>query len=327
MQSNSNSSQQSHETLTKVSVVMSVYQQPDQVKQTIASVLAQKGVEFEFVIVDDGADNAVKSEINQYKTDSRFVLIEQENQGLTKALINGCDKASNEFIARIDVGDTMLQGRLAQQAQMLAKDSSIGMVTTWVDILTEEGYELYTIDLSKDDLDKGLRSEQSSGFVSPFHSSMMYRKSLYQQVGAYRQEFYFTQDCDLWARMIERSGIGVIEEVLTNGLFSPRGISGYYQPQQSALRDLVTQAISLRKQGKSDATVLKAAEKIRPNNDIKMNSEFDTVYFLAKMLSKKRSKHAKEYWQRALKLKPWSLRVWLFGALNLLQANDKDDNV
>ena len=306
---------------------MSVYRDASLISETINSVLNQNDVSLEFIIVSDGADGDALEVLNSYQNDARIIVLKQENQGLTKALINGCDKASNEFIARIDVGDTMLQGRLAQQAQMLAKDSSIGMVTTWVDILTEEGYELYTIDLSKDDLDKGLRSEQSSGFVSPFHSSMMYRKSLYQQVGAYRQEFYFTQDCDLWARMIERSGIGVIEEVLTNGLFSPRGISGYYQPQQSALRDLVTQAISLRKQGKSDATVLKAAEKIRPNNDIKMNSEFDTVYFLAKMLSKKRSKHAKEYWQRALKLKPWSLRVWLFGALNLLQANDKDDNV
>ena len=306
---------------------MSVYRDASLISETNNSVLNQNDVSLEFIIVSDGADGDVLEVLNSYQNDARIVVLEQENQGLTKALINGCDKASNEFIARIDVGDTMLQGRLAQQAQMLAKDSSVGMVTTWVDILTEEGYELYTIDLSKDDLDKGLRSEQSSGFVSPFHSSMMYRKSLYQQVGAYRQEFYFTQDCDLWARMVERSGIEVIEEVLTNGLFSPRGISGYYQPQQSALRDLVTQAISLRKQGKSDATVLKAAEKIRPNNDIKMNSEFDTVYFLAKMLSKKRSKHAKEYWQRALKLKPWSLRVWLFGALNFLQANDKDNNV
>lgn len=306
---------------------MSVYRDASQISETINSVLNQGGVSLEFIIVSDGADDDALKVLRSYKNDSRVIVLEQENQGLTKALINGCDKASNEFIARIDVGDTMLEGRLAQQADVLANDSSIGMVATWVEIFTEEGYQLYTIDFSKADLDKGLRSERSSDFVSPFHSSMMFRKSLYQEVGAYRDAFYFTQDCDLWARMIERSGIEVIEKVLTKGLFSPSGISGYYQPQQSALRDLVTQGIGLRKQGKSDMPVLKAAEEIHPSNEIKINSEFDTVYFLAKMLSNKRSIHAKQYWQRAFKLKPWSIRVWLFSVLNLLHGNKQDNNV
>ena len=41
--------------MVDVSVVMSVYDQPEHVRVTVDSVLAQQGIEFEFIIVSDGA--------------------------------------------------------------------------------------------------------------------------------------------------------------------------------------------------------------------------------------------------------------------------------
>jgi len=242
---------------------MSVYNEAEQVQTTIQSVLAQQGVDLEFIIVSDGADNDVLEVLNTVRSDPRIIIIEQQNQGLTKALIKGCDRTSNELIARIDAGDTMLAGRLVRQAETLLNNSDVGMV-------------------------------------------------LYQQVGGYRQEFYFTQDCDLWSRMIERSGIRVIDAVLSNAIFSPSGISGHHQAQQTVLVKLVVQGIALRRQGLSDSLILEAAKKIHPAKNIKKKSEFESIYFIAKVLTDNRSRHAKEYWQRALRLKPWSFKARLF---------------
>jgi len=291
---------------------MSVYNEAEQVQTTIQSVLAQQGVDLEFIIVSDGADAGVLDVLNSYRDDQRVIVLEQQNQGLTKALINGCDRASNELIARIDAGDTMLAGRLVRQAETLLNNSDVGMVTSWVNMCTEDGYLMYTVDLNQAQLEKGLTSESASNFVSPIHASVMFKKILYQQVGGYRQEFYFTQDCDLWSRMIERSGIRVIDAVLSNAIFSPSGISGHHQAQQTVLVKLVVQGIALRRQGLSDSLILEAAKKIHPAKNIKKKSEFESIYFIAKVLTDNRSRHAKEYWQRALRLKPWSFKARLF---------------
>ena len=297
MQSNSNSSKQSNETLTKVSVVMSVYDQPGQVKQTIASVLAQKGVELEFVIVDDGADNAVKSEINQYKTDRRFVLIEQENQGLTKALIKGCKRSSHDYIARIDVGDTMSVNRLHIQSRLLDENDDIGLVSSWVSIQTVEGYHLYDVKHDAIDLQSAVTSIDAETIKTPIHASVMMRKSIYQQAGGYRPEFYFAQDCDLWARMSSLCQFAVVPQILTHGIFSHFGISGRYKSAQSNLTKLIAESNRLRQKGDNESQILEKARTIRPvefdaNDDSKL-SEFPSLYFIARCLSRNRSRYAK----------------------------------
>ena len=94
-----------------VSVVMAVYDEIDNVRITIESVLAQQDIELEFLVVSDGASTEVQEYLESID-DSRFKLIYQDHAGLTRALIKACSMAKNPLIARIDAGDIMLEGRL-----------------------------------------------------------------------------------------------------------------------------------------------------------------------------------------------------------------------
>src|SRR5262245_12696845 len=99
-----------------VSVVMSVYNGASSLSVTMNSVLSQAGVDLEFVIVNDGSTDGTGEILDDYAlSDSRVRVIHQKNTGLTGALILGCAAATGEFIARQDVGDTSLPGRLAFQ--------------------------------------------------------------------------------------------------------------------------------------------------------------------------------------------------------------------
>ena len=313
--------------MSDVSVVMSVYDEPEHVKKTIESVLKQEGVSFEFVIVSDGASDAVISAVNSYLDDERVCFIKQKNQGLTVALINGCKHATSPFIARIDAGDVMHPTRLLSQANVLKNQEQIGIVSSLVNIETVEGEFLYSINHSAQELDAGLRAVKGDALISPFHASVMFRRSVYNCVGGYRAVFYFTQDVDLSSRMIEQANISVIEEVLTKGIFSASGISGRYRHFQTSLCDVIADANLLRQAGKSDQELLEQAEKLRPSNNTRYNisetkheannAKFDAEYFLASVLSKNKSKSAKKYWWRAFKLKPMNLKVWVLGLLSL----------
>jgi len=298
--------------MADVSVVMSVYDEPLHVQKTIDSVLAQKGVEFEFIIISDGATDDVVSVVKRYSSDPRIRLIEQENKGLTKALINGCRQTKAPFIARIDAGDEMLPARLLKQRQQLQSNPDLGFVSCWVQLQTEEAYPLYGIELSTEKLTAGLTAQQVDKFCTPFHASVMFRKSVYFEVGEYRAEFYFTQDADLWSRMIEVSRVHVIEEYLTSGIFSENGISGRNAKRQRRIAELIVAAKRLRKAGESEKPILDQVYQIRPGKDLTVGKQnnFDGLYFIANVLSGNGSEHAGEYWLKAFKAQPLNVKLW-----------------
>lgn len=299
--------------MVDVSVVMSIYDEPAHVRKTIESVLAQQGVEFEFIIISDGASKEVLTVVQPHLSDQRILFFEQPNQGLTKALISACNHASAPFIARIDAGDEMLPSRLSKQLEHLKSNRQLGFVSSWVQLLTEEGYSLYSIKLSADKLRAGLLTDCVDQFCIPFHASVMFRKSVYDEVGGYRADFYFTQDADLWSRMIEVSEVDVIEEYLTSGIFSEKGISGRNAERQKRIKELIVQANQARNSKQCEREILDQIRKIRPGTD--KNSEqrdnFDGLYFIANVLTDNGSAHANQYWLKAFKERPWNLKLYL----------------
>src|SRR5262245_30164988 len=98
-------------TRPEVSVMMSVYNGASHLAATLDRILSQEGVALEFIVVNDGSTDKSSQILNDYaQRDSRLRVIHQENTGLTRALIRGCDAARGEFIARNDAGDISLPG-------------------------------------------------------------------------------------------------------------------------------------------------------------------------------------------------------------------------
>ncbi|MGH9760030.1 MAG: glycosyltransferase family 2 protein [Blastocatellia bacterium] len=89
-----------------ISVVMSVYNGEDHLAESVDSILDQKGVSLEFIVVDDGSTDKSGEILADYsRRDSSVRVLSRENQGLTRALIAGCAAARGKYIARQDVGD------------------------------------------------------------------------------------------------------------------------------------------------------------------------------------------------------------------------------
>ncbi len=295
---------------------MSVYDGPEDVRLTINSVLQQKGVVFELIIISDGATESVVSVLESFD-DDRIIVLRQENKGLTQALMYGCEKSRASYIARIDSGDLMLPDRLKEQVFTLDSDDSVVIVSSHVEVKTPDGYFLYQIKDSGDDLSESLTSSQPAKIKTPFHSSVAFRKSTYIAVGGYRSQFYFAQDCDLWARMVRHGRIEVIDKVLTQGLFSASGLSGRYAHIQRLLKEVVAKLNSETTNGlasKREIALLKEAEDISQLRFSTVDSQSGSqegLYFIASVLTKNKSKGAKKYWKQYLSKNPWHLKARL----------------
>ena len=188
-----------------VSVVMGVFNGEKCLPDTAGSVLAQEGVEIEFIIVDDGSSDStpgVLRELAQF--DERVRIFRQDNQGLTRALIRGCAEARGEFIARQDCGDLSLPGRLRAQVQAAARRPDAALISCGARFVGPEGEPLYEVSLSDDEANAGLMSLDLKRLRGPaHHGGTLFRRNLYERVGGYRDEFYFAQDLDLWCRLAE----------------------------------------------------------------------------------------------------------------------------
>ena len=320
-----------------VTVVMSVYNNPEDVVKTIDSVLEQKDVAYELLIVDDGAEPAVKKVLDQYSAYPQFNVLVQENKGLTNALRSACASVNSQYIARIDAGDIMRPDRLRKQAAVLVENEEYSLVSSYVDIVTVEGDYLFQHMHSQAQLEAGVKAKSLKNVLTPFHSSVMFRRSAYQIAGGYRSEFYFAQDFDLWSRLVDLGPFSVIEEVLTVGLFSASGLSGRYASMQNALAAIVVQLNRLKESDNENlvsasmANLLKQAKAIRPSINTGKGKETEkhndqsiaAFYFIAKCLTDNRSSSALRYWRKYIQAKPWQLKAYFFYLKCLLFYSSK----
>lgn len=305
-----------------VTVVLATHKDSEFLGLSVESVLAQKGIELELIVVGDGAPEDVESRLKAFK-DKRIRYITLPKGGLTKALIAGCEAALNQYIARLDVGDFMLSGRVARQAEVLSRQPTVGLVSSNFAMYTAEGYYLYNTDYDTESLVTSLTQGNELQFRSPMHASVMFRKDLYFDVGGYRQEFYFAQDCDLWTRMLEHSGFRNLDEVLSGGIFDTSGISGQYQTQQARFKKMVIELRDRRKQNNETESVLSVARKLsdeislifsRQPKNAELDGQLNTSllnkntaasdFFIARCLMSQDSKQAHHYWRRFLSHSP-----------------------
>lgn len=295
----------------ELSVVMSVYNGQKHLEKTINSVLSQKNVDLEFIIVNDGSTD--KSEIiirSIMKEDSRVSLINQTNIGLTRALIVGCDVAKGEYIARQDVGDTSVPGRLRAQLDLLIQDKDIALISSGVVFLTTEGDELYSIIQSEEEALTGLKKTNIKTIQGPpHHGCVTFRKSIYKRVGGYRKEFIYAQDLDLWTRMVEYGDHISLNKIYYSATWERNSISSLKRKQQHKMAQKIIECCKARAKLGDDSLVLDTidADYVNFQKTERSNrwSKARYYYFLGSNLTKNNPESSAKYFIYSLRLNPF----------------------
>ncbi len=187
----------------KVSVVMPVYNAETTVLRTLDSLRMQTMGALEIIVVNDGSTDATLELLHRQND---IKLLDHPHRGIVPALNDGLAAASGDYIARMDADDVCHPQRLELQAAELDRCSGIGLVGCRVgfggDRKRQTGYATYV------DWINSLTAEDEislNRFVeSPFaHPSVMFRRELCAQFGAYR-DGPFPEDYELWLRWMDR---------------------------------------------------------------------------------------------------------------------------
>lgn len=120
--------------LSKISIIVPIYNSELFLKKTIESILNQTYKNLEVILVNDGStDNSLK--ICQYyeKLDSRIIIINQKNSGVSSARNAGLECATGDFIGFVDSDDyidiEMFEKMLKKAVEMEADIVECGYFT------------------------------------------------------------------------------------------------------------------------------------------------------------------------------------------------------
>ena len=187
--------------MTKVSVVMSVFNQERYLSTAIDSILNQSYTDFEFIIVNDGSTDSSNEIILGYK-DKRIGLIQQENSGLPAALNMAISKAKGDFIARMDADDIAHPSRIEKQIEYLNQNPGVDLIGSSVRLIGEEGepFGVEDVPTRPEDINKCLTYR-----CIVYHPTFFFKKEVFKKVGGYRKEFINAQDYDFLLRARSKS--------------------------------------------------------------------------------------------------------------------------
>lgn len=132
--------------MTSISVIMSAYNEEVHIfKQSVESILNQKGYTPELILVIDNPSNTdLKQWVKENLSAKRNVCIveNKENLGLAKSLNLAIELAHGEYICRMDADDVALHNRLQLQLDYLKKHD-VDLIGGRVIVIDENNKSLY----------------------------------------------------------------------------------------------------------------------------------------------------------------------------------------
>lgn len=112
----------------KVSVIVAVYNIEDYIERCIESILKQDYRNIEIIVVNDGSVDKSLNILNRLmQKDSRIIIINQSNKGLSEARKEGYKVATGEYLLFMD-GDDWLEQNAIAQLYLLASKSDYDIV-------------------------------------------------------------------------------------------------------------------------------------------------------------------------------------------------------
>ena len=196
-----------------ITVLMSAYNAARFLPQAIESVLGQTHRDFEFIIIDDGSTDDTLALTRSYAgKDSRIKIITRENRGFAPSLNEGMQKASGEWIARIDADDVMMPNRLERQIEFLQKHPDLVVASSLVfyidgtDRVIGKNQSKFTTRQAVADC---VAQHLPVGF---HHPAVIFRKTVIESLGGYRSAFSPAEDMDLWNRVIDAGHAVLVQD-------------------------------------------------------------------------------------------------------------------
>lgn len=183
-----------------ISIVVPIYNRARFLSGCLDSILAQTFKEWECILVNDGStDNSLEIAENYAANDPRFLVISQENQGVSAARNLGIDHAQGKWLTFVDSDDEIAPDYL-EILHKIAEDNNADLVNGSMVMQFNENVtipkKLHDITYSKTEEDFAHQfNDRMVGIIKLYRLSIIKRNNIYfNTTFHFAEDFIFTLD-------------------------------------------------------------------------------------------------------------------------------------
>lgn len=188
----------------KVSVIVPSYNLAGYLPRAIDSVLAQTGVDFELIVVDDCSTDGSLDIAEGYDPARVRVIQTPHNLYLAGALNYGIRRAKGKYIIPLDPDNTLPLNTLKLLSDALDASRDIDIAYGKVRFINEDSSPYISSITDEQGVSRWPPPEfsydQQLAHKNQIPSTSMYRKGVWERSGGYQQRYRTGEDADFWCR-------------------------------------------------------------------------------------------------------------------------------
>lgn len=181
----------------KVSIVIPYYNNDSTILETIQSIVNQTYKNIELIIVDDGSKESSHQKLKENAINHNITILKQLNSGPSIARNLGAQKSTGFYLLFIDADDIIENSYIEKCVNKFNEDSSLEIVYTkakYFDYINEDWY---------------LPELKFPEFLinNCIFISALIKRDTFINLGSFDTNINFTEDWELWMRIIKKYGI------------------------------------------------------------------------------------------------------------------------
>lgn len=167
--------------MLKISIITICFNNEQDIRATIESVVNQTYNDIEYIIKDGGSKDKTLEIVNEYK-DKITKIISVPDHGLYDAINQGIQTATGDVVGMIHAGDRLNNPEVVAKIASFFENNEVDVMYGNSEIVDENGV-LRRVNISPEYKRKNIRNGWE-----PSHQSIYAKRSLFEKYGYYKQE-------------------------------------------------------------------------------------------------------------------------------------------
>ena len=189
-----------------VSVLLASYNHEKYVEAAVRSVLSQKGIAFELIVLDDGSKDKSPDILEKLAEEFKFRYIHRENKGVIATLNEMLELARGKYFCTFASDDIMPPDRLKKQVQFLQSNPQSVSCFGQVKPMTEDGIVSEQVDATYMACVPEIHFDEIFLGNKALHGcAEMFVTDVIRHLGGYDNRFFF-EDFPLYLRVLYEYG-------------------------------------------------------------------------------------------------------------------------
>ncbi len=185
-----------------ISIVMPSYQQAAYLEEAVRSVLDQRGVDVELIVMDPGSTDGSRDLLQYLKSEygAKLILHFARDAGQSDAVNRGMALISGHVLGWLNSDDRLRTGALAKVVPLLQREEPAWLYGR-AGIINAEGRPILSFIISYKNW-RGKRFSSAKLLTEDFipQMSVFWNRPMWEQAGGLNLEKHLDMDYDLWLR-------------------------------------------------------------------------------------------------------------------------------